>query len=225
MALISVVIPVYNAQKTLKACLESILNQTITPLEIIAVNDGSTDNSNEILNQYRNRLTIIDQANAGAAAARNNGAKIAKSEFIIFIDADSVLKPVMLEKMLKALEKNPQVAYVYCAFKFGLKNFYLWTFDENKLKKMPYIHTSSLMRRQYFPGFDVKLKRFQDWDLYLTMLEKNHIGVFIPEILFSISDTGTMSSWLPKFIYRLPFLNSVKKYREAEKIIREKHKL
>jgi len=222
---ISVVIPIYNAQKTLKQCLESIFNQTFKPIEIIAVNDGSTDKSKKILEQYKKKITMIDQPNGGAAKARNAGAKIANAPFIIFCDADIIMKPEMLEKMYQVLKKHPEASYTYSAFKFGNKTFKLWEFNEQKLKQMPYIHTTSLIRKEHFPWFDEKLKRFQDWDLWLTMLKRGYKGYFINEVLFTVKSGGTMSSWLPKSLYKFPWLKQVKKYKKAEDIIKKKHNL
>ena len=222
---ISVVIPVYNAQKTLEKCLDSIFNQTFKNFEVIAVNDGSTDDSQTILKKYQDKTTIVNQPNQGAAAARNAGAKIALADFIIFCDADIVLKPEMLETMVATLKKSPQASYAYCAFKFGQKTFKLWPFAAEKLKKIPYIHTTSLIRKEHFTGFDKNLKRFQDWDLWLTMLEKGYTGKFIPEILFTVVPGGTMSHWLPKVFYKFSWFKKVKEYRRAEKIIKQKHNL
>ncbi|NUM25378.1 MAG: glycosyltransferase family 2 protein [Candidatus Buchananbacteria bacterium] len=225
MAEISIVIPVYNAQKTLPNCLKSILNQTFKNFEIIAVNDGSTDGSLAELEQYRNKITIINQQNKGAAHARNQGAKISRSPFIIFCDADIIMYPKMLETMIKTLKVNQNASYAYSSFKFGFKNFKLFPFDGEKLRQMPYIHTTSLIRREHFPGFDEKLKRFQDWDLWLTMYKRGYVGHFIPQVLFEVASGGTMSSWLPKFIYRFPFLKKVNAYQAAKKIIQKKHNL
>lgn len=222
---ISVVIPVYNAQKTLTNCLESIFNQTIKNIEIIAVNDGSTDDSLKILKKYETKITIINQENQGAAHARNQGAKIVKSPFIIFCDADIEMKPNMLEKMLVTLKQHSQASYAYSSFKFGFKTFRLFPFSKTKLRAMPYIHTTSLIRTVDFPGFDIKLKRFQDWDLWLTMLKRGKIGYYIPEVLFTVKSGGTMSSWLPKIIYRFTFFKKVNQYETAKKIIQAKHKL
>ncbi|MDX9893003.1 MAG: glycosyltransferase family A protein [Patescibacteria group bacterium] len=225
MSQIDIIIPVYNAQRTLKRCLESIFNQTFSDYKIIAVNDGSTDNSLKILENYRSQITIINQANHGAAHARNQGAKIASAPFIIFIDADIIAQPMMLEKMYQALQKHPEVSYAYSSFKFGFKTFKLWPFDAEKLKQTPYIHTSSLIRAKDFPGFDEKLRRFQDWDLWLRMNNHGHPGYFIDQVLFKVISGGTMSSWLPKFAYRLNFLNQTKKYQAAKEIIIKKHNL
>lgn len=225
MAQISIVIPVYNASKTLDQCLRAIYNQTYGNFGIIAVNDGSTDGSRRILERYSDRITIIDQPNAGAAIARNSGAKIVKSPYIIFCDADVILEPDCLEKMLDALQRHPEASYAYCSFYFGKKLFKLWPFDAEKLRKIPYIHTTSLILTEHFPGFDKKLKRFQDWDLWLTMLERGYAGYFIDEVLYRIISGGTMSNWLPKISYYLPFLPGVRKYVEAKRIIEAKHKL
>jgi glycosyltransferase involved in cell wall biosynthesis len=222
---ISIIIPVYNAQNTLTDCLQSIYHQTLNSYEIIAVNDGSTDSSRQILEQYRDKITVIDQPNAGAPAARNSGAKIARAPFLLFCDADIILNRDCLQKMSDALQRHPESSYIYSSFIFGSKKFKLWPFDPGKLKQMPYIHTASLLRREHFPGFDKKLKRFQDWDLWLTMLEAGHTGWFIDEILFRVKAGGTMSAWLPSFLYKIPFLPQVKKYRLAEKIIKSKHGL
>lgn len=92
---ISVIIPVYNAEKYLKECLDSVLNQSLKELEIICVNDGSTDNSLNILKQYSekdNRVTVIDKKNGGVSSARNAGIEIAKGEYIAFVDSDDYLE-------------------------------------------------------------------------------------------------------------------------------------
>jgi len=222
---ISIIIPIYNAQKTLEQCLQSIFNQTFKNFEIIAANDGSTDDSAKILKKYQEKITIITQPNQGAAKTRNTGAKMAIGQFLIFCDADIVMKPEMLEKMLQTLEKNPEASYVYSSFKFGFKTFKLWPFSAERLKEMPYIHTTSLIRKKHFPGFDENLKRLQDWDLWLTMLERGDEGKWINEVLFAVKPGGTMSSWLPSFAYKVPWLKKVKDYKQAEKIIKEKHNL
>lgn len=88
---ISVIIPVYNVEKYLPRCLDSLINQTLKDIEIICINDGSTDNSLSILKKYKNtdsRIKIISQKNVGVSQARNNGIKISKGEYIGFCDPD-----------------------------------------------------------------------------------------------------------------------------------------
>ena len=98
---ISVIVPVYNVEKYLHRCVDSILNQSLQDFEIILVNDGSTDSSPEICDQYAqqdNRIHVIHKKNARVAAARNDGIKAAKGEFISLIDSDDWIEPTMLEE-------------------------------------------------------------------------------------------------------------------------------
>ncbi len=224
---ISVIIPAYNCAKTINQCLESIFVQTLKDLEVIVVNDGSKDNLDEAIKPWLAKIKYIKQENQGAPTARNNGFAESTGEYVIFLDADIVTKPSMLSKMLRKLEEDPKASFAYSSFMWGWKKFKLWAYDAYKLKQMPYIHTSALIRREHFPGFDPKLKRFQDWDLWLTMLEQGHIGIWVDEVLFRVASSGTMSSWLPSFIYKLPFLKtkSKDKYEKAMEIIKEKHGL
>lgn len=102
MAEVSIVIPVYNGERFLKECIESLQNQTLKDIEIICVDDGSTDGSYTILEAYAeqdDRIKIIRQQNCFAGAARNNGMKVASGRYIMFLDADDFFAPEMLEKM------------------------------------------------------------------------------------------------------------------------------
>jgi glycosyltransferase involved in cell wall biosynthesis len=229
--MISVIIPVYNQKpKILKKCLDSISRQTYQDFEVIIVDDGSAAPHcvrAEILNsksEIRN-FRIFRQEHKGANAARNYGFRESKGEFLLFCDSDIEMREDMLEKMIKALRENPNVSYAYSSFKYGWKTFRLWPFDAEKLKKMPYIHSTSLIRREHFPGFDDNVKRLQDWDLFLTVAEQGHCGVWISEILFKAYPGGLMSKWLPSFLYRFSFLPWVRKYNEAAEVIRKKHNL
>ncbi|MBP6942515.1 MAG: glycosyltransferase family 2 protein, partial [Candidatus Buchananbacteria bacterium] len=141
---VSIIIPVYNAAQTLTPCLESIYAQSFTNWELIVVNDGSADASADLIEHHRERLAhVIDQVNAGAPAARNQGAAVSQGEYLLFCDADVMLHGNYLEKMVKALEVNVEASFAYSSFRFGQKLFKLWPFDSEKLKKTPYIHTTS----------------------------------------------------------------------------------
>lgn len=232
--MISVIIPLYNGEKTIVKTLKSIASQSYQALEVIIINDGSSDNSEKMVAKYLKSIDnnisyyFYNQKNAGAPNARNNGFLKSKGEFVLFCDADAVLEPHALQTMLKTLEENPEVSYAYSSFNWGRKLFKLNEFDAEKLKKMPYIHTLALIRRIDFPasGWDESLKKFQDWDLWLNMLSENKIGIWIPQVLFKVETGGTMSSWLPSFAYKLlPFLPAVKKYNKAMKIIKNKYDL
>ena len=111
---VSVIIPVYNAAEFLGQGLDSLLNQTLHDIEIICVNDGSSDKSLEILKEYEkkdSRIKVIDQENQGAGAARNNGMAIAQGEYLSFLDADDFFEKNMLEEsyMLHVLRMQKSV--------------------------------------------------------------------------------------------------------------------
>ena len=101
MVKISVIVPVYNVEKYLKKCLNSLINQTLNDIEIICVDDGSTDSSIEILKEFElkdDRIIVISQKNEGAATSRNKGINLAKGEYISFVDSDDWLELDAFEK-------------------------------------------------------------------------------------------------------------------------------
>lgn len=105
--MISVIIPVYNVEKYLRRCVNSVLNQTYSNLEIILVDDGSTDNSGAIcdeLSNEDNRIIVIHQKNAGLSMARNRALDISKGEYIVFVDSDDFIDEEMYESMLKKMQ-------------------------------------------------------------------------------------------------------------------------
>ena len=106
---VSVIIPAWNASSYLRQCLDSVTSQTLTDIEIICVDDGSTDDTSDILCEYAEkdtRISVIRQENRGAGAARNNALKYAKGKYLSFLDADDFFEPEMLEKSYAAAEKN-----------------------------------------------------------------------------------------------------------------------
>lgn len=232
MPLVSIVIPAYQHGKELPLCLESLFRQSFRDFEVIVVNDGSTDDTLERLRPYRDRLTLINQENRGGNAAKNRGAAEARGEFIIFCDADVIMRPDGLEVLVDALRQHPEAAYAYSSFAFGWKKFISHQFDEAALRRRNYIHTTALIRRARFPGFDEDIRRLQDWDLWLTMLERGDRGFFVDEVLFRcLPHRGGISLWVPAFFYALPLrrlglrLANLEKYWEAEAVIRAKHQL
>ena len=109
MAKVSVIIPVYNVEPYLKQCMDSVVGQTLKDIEIICVDDGSTDGSLDILKEYAtedSRIQIIEQKNAGAGAARNNGMRHATGKYLSFLDSDDFFEPRMLEKAYDLAEKD-----------------------------------------------------------------------------------------------------------------------
>ena len=111
MAEVSIIVPVYNVEEYMSFCLDSILNQTFHDIEIICVNDGSTDKSSFILERYADfdeRIKIINRPNGGLSAARNTGIEAVNSEYILFVDSDDYVSPLLVENVLNiAKEYNP----------------------------------------------------------------------------------------------------------------------
>lgn len=108
----SIIIPIYNSDKYLYRCLDSILNQTVDDFEVILINDGSTDNSPVICDEYVNkdsRFKVIHQKNNGVSAARNAGLKIAKGEWLCFVDSDDEIKAEWLENYAKEINDNVDI--------------------------------------------------------------------------------------------------------------------
>ena len=109
MPLVSVIIPVYNVEKYLNQCLDSVIAQTLTDIEIICVNDSSTDGSLGILEEYEKkdkRIRVVTQPNSGAGAARNRGLSMASGKYLSFLDSDDFFEPDMLELAYQKAEED-----------------------------------------------------------------------------------------------------------------------
>lgn len=107
--LVSVIIPVYNVENYLKQCLDSIIRQTLNNIEIICVDDSSTDGSKKILDEYKekdHRVRVVSQPNKGAGAARNNGLLMARGKYVSFLDSDDFFEPDMLELAYEKAEED-----------------------------------------------------------------------------------------------------------------------
>lgn len=119
---VSVIIPVYNVEKYLRECLDSVVNQTLKEIEIICVDDGSTDSSLDILKEYAtkdNRFTIITQKNLHAGVARNRGIQLAKGEYVHFLDSDDWIEQDAYEKLYKILKDNKADLVKFKAYSFN----------------------------------------------------------------------------------------------------------
>lgn len=127
---ISIIIPVYNAEKTLDRCLSSIMNSKYENYEIILIDDGSTDNSVSIITDYaneNNRIKVVSQSNCGPSEARNRGLRLAEGDIISFVDSDDYVRDDYLEQLVKAFdEQNADVVFF---------EFYCVNFKENKLSR------------------------------------------------------------------------------------------
>lgn len=232
MSHISVIIPAWNSEHTIGPCLASLFAQTMQNFEVIVVNDGSTDGTLDALAPHRSRIRLIDQENQGSNPARNRGLREATGELLLFLDADITMDPQCLEKLVLALDAHPEATYAYSSFRYGTKTFRLWPFDAERLRRMPYIHTAALVRAKDFPGFDESVRRLQDWDVWLTMLEHGKTGVWVPEVLFRVEPRQDgISQWSPRWLFWIPWRwfgwkpQRVAAYERAVESIRKKHGL
>lgn len=122
---VTIVIPVYNVETYLRECLDSIVSQTFKDFEVICVDDGSTDNSLNILREYADnddRFILLKQANQGAAVARNYGMSIAKGKYLLFLDSDDVFSEVLLEKSVAKAEFFNADITIFKAMSFDTNN-------------------------------------------------------------------------------------------------------
>jgi len=206
MSLISVIVPVFNGEKTIKTTIASVLNQTFTDLELIVIDDGSQDSSLNIVSGIKDpRLKIFSYENAGVANSRNRGFSHASGEYIAFLDHDDLWTPEKLEAQLRALQANPLAAVAYSWFNYidptgqflRAGNHVVANGDIHKtmLVNNPLETCSNpLIRRQAFAetgGFNESLAGADDWDMWLRLAARYHfVCIPLPHILYRISGTS-----------------------------------
>ncbi len=211
MPTISVVIPAYNAERTILETIASVQQQTFSDFELIVINDGSIDRTLELLNSVEDsRLNIFSYSNGGLPTARNRGISRASGEFIAFLDADDLWTPDKLELQVEALQQHPDagVAYSWTSFmeeKEGSLSFKPCEpvfFQGNVYANLLvgdfiYNGSNTLIRKQAIEStgeFEPTLKSCEDWDYWLRLAARWHF-VVVPkyQILYRRS-SGAMSS-------------------------------
>ena len=219
-SMVSVIIPSYNREKTIKKAIDSVLNQTWNDLEVIVVDDGSTDNTSQVISEIKDdRLKYVHQENAGACVARNRGINLASGEIIAFHDSDDLWRVDKLEKEMEALQKsgadvvfcklvryNPDgsTTYMPSDCKEGLLN---------PIRNLFGIGTQTLLaKREVFTQerFDEEMPRFQEFEL-LYRISKRHSIYCVDEGLVDYYVGADSISSNPKKVYN------------ACKLINEKH--
>lgn len=195
--LISVIMPCFNAEKHLLASISSVFDQTYPNLELIVVNDGSTDNSLKILqNVNHNRLHILNQNNAGVCHARNQGILLANGELIAFLDADDTWHPECLNKLYQSLLNDKSAALAYCGWQnVGLSDGQGEPYippDYETLDKLALlfenccwpIHACLTKKKAILEasGFDNRFQTSEDYLLWLK-IAKDHSIILVPQVL------------------------------------------
>ena len=180
---ISVVIPVYNVEGFLRGCLDSIVNQTLADFEVICVNDGSTDNSLAILNEYANkdsRFKIISQENQGQGVARNNAIDIAVGKYLFFVDPDDFIEADTLDTIYKKFQEYDVdlVQFDYATCKENGKYSGLNSFKSRMCKCFKY----SIKNDEIYSWHEIKKKNLENmsmcvWDkaYKMELIKSNHI--------------------------------------------------
>ena len=203
MPLISVIIPVYNGQNTIRETIFSVLNQTYKNLELIVINDGSLDLTLNVIYTIKDsRLKVFSYEKSGVSISRNRGIERASGQFISFLDADDIWTPEKLEKQLKALQTNPQASVAYSWVDYIDENgdFFRYgnhiTMNGNAYEKM-LIHnilengSNPLIRRQALinvGNFDPSLKFAEDWDMWLRLASQyDFVTVPDADVLYRMS--------------------------------------
>jgi glycosyltransferase involved in cell wall biosynthesis len=197
MALVSVILPIYNGVHFIRESLDSVLAQTFLDYEIICVDDGSTDASVAILDEYRPHVTVFRQANAGQGAARNAGVRQAPGRYVAFIDQDDRWYPWKLERQVLALEADPKAVLVHCnSDRMDAEGRVVQrgaTVEEHvRAMESPLgrllgegliLPSAMLVRREMFEragGFDPELRGYEDFDLCARLKQEGRF-VFLDE--------------------------------------------
>lgn len=192
--LVSVIIPCYRKAQYLAATLESMQKQTYPAVEILVVDDGSPDNTREVMEPYLAQmpnLRYIHQENAGVSVARNHGIRSSSGRYVMALDADDAIEPTYIERCADYLSAHPEVKLVYTlADTFGIRtgNWDLPDYSFDALLWTNMVHYCAMYRREDFDrteGYNPNMvKGFEDWDFWLYFLRPEDRVHCIQERLF-----------------------------------------
>jgi glycosyltransferase involved in cell wall biosynthesis len=190
--LVSIIVLCHNYGRFLPEAMESALGQDYPNLELIVIDDGSTDDSLEVASRYEERARVLSQPNQGLARTCNRGAREAAGEYFVFLSADDVLEPTYVLELMQALARTPEASFAYCSARlFGAESgiaparpFSAFSLVRGR----NYINGSALTRRADYlavGGYpeDLGEGAFDDWDFWLTMVERGHRGTYVPKPL------------------------------------------
>lgn len=172
--LVSVIIPVYNTAAFLATAVESVLAQTYQPLEIIVIDDGSTDESAQVARQFGDKVRYLHQLNQGPAAARNQGIALARGELLAFLDADDWWHPHKLQCQVAHFAQQPDLGYVLCHMRTQIEAAATWpaALNQAHYQNEPpcFLPSALLVRRSIFDQigpFDERYRYSDDADWFL----------------------------------------------------------
>jgi len=203
---VSVIIPTYNRSKLLKQTIDSVLNQTLGDFEILVIDDGSTDNTEQVAKAFDDsRIKYFYKQNGGVSSARNWGLRKAKGRYICFLDSDDLWPKDFLQVMLEKLNQNPGYGAAYCARTVLLpdgtkkdsyqKEYCKSGYLTQDLFKKTFMQTSSIcFRREKWGGFffDESLNNAEDSDAWLRLSTKTKF-LFVPQVQIIYRQRNTPS--------------------------------
>ena len=218
---VSIIIPTYNRARFITRAIDSVLSQTYWNVEIIVVDDGSTDNTKNIVNSYGKQVRYIYQENKGAASARNTGINESKGQYIAFLDSDDFYAKDNLEKKISFLEGNPQIGWIYSDWQYiDEKGKYLdkgsLRFDyfnkklsgeifEELFYKRNFIATDTVVvKRSVLEDigfFDPKIPSQEEYDLWLRMSAKYAVGYIDEPLVTVTTHPDSLSTDFSKWAY------------------------
>jgi glycosyltransferase involved in cell wall biosynthesis len=177
---VTVIIPTYNYGAFIEESISSVFNQTRLPDEIIVVNDGSTDNTSEVLNKYSDKqISVITTTNQGVSAARNTGLDNASGDVIAFLDADDRWFPDMLDRQIKLIETDPEIVCVFSNF----IRFNNWNTEKLSDQFLYYPELQKIPTKRTSIGFGKIIAN----DAFSNLIEMNEIPAFTQVMIFRMS--------------------------------------
>lgn len=189
--LVSCIVPVFNGEKYLAEALDSIIQQTYQPLEIIVADDGSTDETPTVVARYGDQIRCLRQNNSGVSIARNLGLSVARGEFVAFLDADDLWHPDKLERQMARFEARPELDLCVT----HLQNFWIPELEEEKTRfqnhrlaeVLPGFAMQTLVARRAFfekvGGFNAAFKMGEDIEWFLRAAEQGAVMELLPDLL------------------------------------------
>jgi len=205
--LVSIVITCFNYAEFLAEAIDSALVQTYGTVEVIVVNDGSTDSTETVARQYADHIHYLYQENRGVSEARNAGIQIARGDFVVCLDADDRLAPDFVEQCVRLLRAHPEVGFVYTSLMlFGRESGVLAgpQYDVGQLKWSNFIHASALIRSTVLKThlYDESVPEAEDWNFYLTLAEHGIHGILLDQPLLNYRKHTDRFSRLDSLTYR-----------------------
>lgn len=237
----TIIIPCYNVQEYIFSTIQSVINQTYRDLEIILVNDGSTDKTIDILNEYKNqdeRIKLIDKSNGGVSSARNMGIKNATGEYLFFLDGDDVVAPELFQKIYNIITYDKNIDFISFGYKieengntksiFSHKKLDKKNFKDNQLlllflqKKLRQSMCSFVVKRDIVMDneilFDENTTNGEDQEFQIKCMYHSEFSYYLADVLFTYlqRDDSAISKFTIKYLTLLDVFERLLEYVDKD---------